>query len=120
ATPGGPGTGRSAGPPPPGYGARMSAGEFVLKNRAAQANAAVIDRQSGLARNLARVADRLSDELDEEEAINRVAGFSYAEYPCPAATPAPVARATVLGPIGRRAPSCRRQAGAAPTAVHAP
>src|SRR5262249_26723666 len=108
----GPGIWLSAGPPPPGYCATMSAGEFVLKNLVVQANAAVVDRQSGLARNLASVADRLSDELDEEEAINRVAGFSYAEYPCPAATPAPVARATVLGPIGRRAPSCRRQADA--------
>src|SRR5262249_775897 len=82
-SPRGPGTGRGAGPPPPGYGARRSGGEFVLKTRVARATGGVIDRQSGLARNLARVADRLSDELDEEEAINRVAGFSYAEYPCP-------------------------------------
>jgi hypothetical protein len=76
------------------------------------ANGALTNRQSGLARNLERVADRLSDELDEEEAINLVAGFSYAEYPCPAAMPAHVARATVLRAIGQRAPACRRQANA--------
>jgi len=106
----GPGTWRSAGPPPPGYCATMSAGEIVLKELARLANAAVANRQTGLALSLERVADRLSDELDEEEAINLMAGFSYAEYPCPAAAPAPVARASVLGPIDRSAPACRRQA----------
>jgi hypothetical protein len=106
----GPGAWRGAGPPPPGYCSTMSAGEFVLQELARLANAAVANRQSGLVRNLQNVADRLSDELDEEEAINLVAGFSYAEYPCPAATPAPVERATVLRPIGQRAPACRRQA----------
>src|SRR5262245_587483 len=108
----GPGIWLSAGPPPPGYCATMNAGELVLKEIVRLANAAVIDRRSGLASNLSRVADRLSDELDEEEAITRVAGFGYAEYPCPTAAPAPVARATVLGPIDRRAPGCRRQADA--------
>ena len=106
----GPGTWRSAGPPPPGYCATMSAGEIVLKELARLANAAVANRQTGLALSLERVADRLSDELDEEEAINLVAGFSYAEYPCPAATPAPVARAAVLRAIDRSAPACSRQA----------
>jgi hypothetical protein len=106
----GPESWRSAGPPPPGYCGTMSAGEAVLQQLTRLANAAVANRQSGLARNLERVADRLSDELDEEEAINLVAGFSYAEYPCPAATPAQVARATVLRPIEQAAPACRRQA----------
>src|SRR5262245_66519195 len=76
----GPGSWRSAGPPPAGYCATMSAGEMVLKELARLANAAVANRQTGLALGLERVADRLSDELDEEEAINLVAGFSYAEY----------------------------------------
>jgi len=106
----GPGSWRSAGPPPPGYCGTMSAGEAVLQELARLANAAVANRQSGLAQSLERVADRLSDELDEEEAINFVAGFSYAEYPCPAATPANVPRAAVLRPIEQSAPGCRRQA----------
>jgi hypothetical protein len=106
----GPGTWRGSGPPPPGYCGTMSAGEAVLQELARLANAAVANRQSGLARSLERVADRLSDELDEEEAINFVAGFSYTEYPCPAATPAYVARAAVLRAIEQRAPACRRQA----------
>jgi len=106
----GPGTWRSAGPPPPGYCATMSAGEMVLKELARLANAAVANGQTGLALSLERVGDRLSDELDEEEAINLVAGFSYAEYPCPAAAPAPVARASVLRAIDQSAPACRQQA----------
>jgi hypothetical protein len=106
----GPGSWRSAGPPPPGYCATVSAGEMVLKELARLNNAAVSNRQTGLALSLQRVANRLSDELDEEEAINLMAGFSYAEYPCPAATPAHVARATVLRPIEQAAPACRRQA----------
>src|SRR5215813_5920062 len=106
----GPGSWRSAGPPPPGYCATMSAGEMVLKDLALLANAAVANRQTGLALSLERVADRLSDELDEEEAINLVAGFSYAEYPCPAATPAPAPRAAVLRAIDQSAPACSRQA----------
>src|SRR5262245_16992482 len=72
----GPGTWRSAGPPPPGYCATMSAGEIVLKELARLANAAVANRQTGLALSLERVADRLSDELDEEEALNLMAGVS--------------------------------------------
>src|SRR5262249_10608939 len=63
----GPGSWRRAGPPPPGYCATMSAGEMVLKELARLANAAVANRQTGLALSLERVADRLSDELDEEE-----------------------------------------------------
>src|SRR5262245_5143071 len=65
----GPGTWRSAGPPPPGYCATMSAGEMVLKELARLANAAVANGQTGLALSLERVGDRLSDELDAEEAI---------------------------------------------------
>jgi hypothetical protein len=106
----GPASWRDAGPPPPGYCATMSAGEFLLKRLVILANAAVANRQSALARHLETLADRLVDELAEEEAINRVAGFSYGEYPCPTAAPARVARAAVLGAIARSAPACRRQA----------
>jgi hypothetical protein len=106
----GPGSWRGSGPPPPGYCGTMSAGEMVLKELVRLTNAAVSNRQTGLVLSLERVANRLSDELDEEEAINLVAGFSYAEYPCLAATPAPVARALVLRAIEQRAPACRRQA----------
>jgi hypothetical protein len=60
--------------------------------------------------SLQRVADRLSDELDEEQAINFAAGFSYFEYPCSASTPAYRARATVLRAIEQTAPACCRQA----------
>ena len=115
----GPGSWRSAGPPPPGYCATMSAGEFAFQALVRLANAAVANRQPGLAANLERVAGRLSDELDEEEAINFVAGFSYTEYPCPAATPANVPRAAVLRPIEQRAPACRRQADVRLSALNA-
>jgi hypothetical protein len=106
----GPGSWQSSGPPPPGYCGTMRAGEAVLQELARLANAAIANRQSGLARSLQRVADRLSDELDEEEAVNLAAGFRYVEYPCPAATPAYLARATVIRAIDQRAPACRRQA----------
>jgi hypothetical protein len=106
----GPGSWRGSGPPPPGYCGTMRAGEAVLQELARLANAAIANRQSGLARSLQRVADRLSDELDEEEAVNLAAGFRYVEYPCPAATPAYLARATVIRAIDQRAPACRRQA----------
>jgi len=106
----GPGSWRTAGPPPSGYCATMSAGEMVLKELVRLANVAVSNRQTSLVLSLQRVADRLSDELDEEEAINLVAGFSYTEYPCPTSSPAPVARAGVLRSIDQSAPACRRQA----------
>src|SRR5262245_66585916 len=67
----GPGIWLGAGPPPPGYCATMNAGELVLKEIVRLANAAVIDRRSGLASNLSRVADRLSDELDERSEESR-------------------------------------------------
>src|SRR5262249_19427590 len=101
AYPRGPGSWRSAGPPPPGYCATMSAGEFAFQALVRLANAAVANRQPGLAANLERVAGRLSDELDEEEAINFVAGVSYTEYPQPAPPPAnvpPGARPTANQP----------------------
>src|SRR5262245_9869980 len=115
----GPGSWRGAGPPPPGYCATMSAGEFAFQALVRLANGAVANRQFALAGNLERVAGRLSDELDEEEAINFVAGFSYTEYPCPAATPANVPRAAVLRPIEQRAPACRRQADVRLSALNA-
>jgi hypothetical protein len=108
----GPGSWRGSGPPPPSYCGTMRAGEAVLRELVLLANAAVAGRQTGLALSLERVADRLSDELDEEETINLLAGFSYEEYPCPAMAPAPLARATVLKAVGQRAPACRRQADA--------
>ena len=107
----GPGSWWGSGPPPPGYCGTMSAGELVLKQLVRLANAAVSNRQTGLVLSLQRVADRLSDELDEEEAINLAAGFGYTEYPCP--TTAPVARAVVLRAIDLRAPGCRRRADVA-------
>jgi hypothetical protein len=108
----GPGSWQGSGPPPPSYCGTMRAGEAVLRELTLLANAAVANRQTGLALSLERVADRLSDELDEEEVINLLAGFSYVDYPCPAATPAFLARATVLKAVDQRAPACRRQADA--------
>jgi hypothetical protein len=110
----GPGSWLGSGPPPPGYCSTMSAGELVLKQMVRLTNAAVSNGQTGLVLSLQQVANRLSDELDEEEAINLAAGFGYTEYPCPAAAPARVARAIVLRTIAQRAPSCRRQADARP------
>jgi len=106
----GPGSWRGIGPPPPSYCGTMRAGEAVLQELVRLTNAAVSNRQSGLTLSLERVADRLSDELDEEEAINFQASMSYVDYPCPAATSAYLARTTVLRAIEQRAPACRRQA----------
>ena len=105
----GPGSWVGSGPPPPGYCSTMSAGEFVLKQLVRLTNVAVSAGDTGLVLSLQQVANRLSDELDEEEAINLAAGFGYTEYPCPTAA-ARAARATVIRPIGQGASSCRRQA----------
>ena len=106
----GPGSWRGVGPVPPSYCATLRAGEAALQELARLANAAVANRQTGLALSLEKVADRLSDELDEEEAITFQAGFSYVEYPCPAESQAYLARAAVLRAIDPVAPACRRQA----------
>jgi hypothetical protein len=108
----GPGTWRGSGPPPPGYCGTMSAGEAVLQELARLANAAVANRQSGLARSLERVADRLSDELDEEEITNNLAGIPYQVFPCPVPASSYPARAYVLPAVERRMPFCRVQADA--------
>ena len=105
----GPGSWVGSGPPPPGYCSTMSAGEFVLKQLVRLTNAAVSDGDTGLVLSLQQIANRLSDALDEEEAINLAAGFGYTEYPCPTAA-ARAARATVIGPMGQGASACRRQA----------
>src|SRR5262245_54746687 len=73
----GPGSWVGSGPPPPGYCSTMSAGEFVLKQLVRLTNAAVSAGDTGLVLSLQQVANRLSDELDEEEAINLAAGFGH-------------------------------------------
>jgi hypothetical protein len=107
----GPGAWTGATPPPPSYCATMREGEVVLKDLARLASRAILYRQPGVALRLQAAADRLSDELDEEEEINNAAEIPYQIFPCPAPLPYP-ARAYVIGPIERRMPGCRIAADA--------
>jgi len=100
-------------PPPAGYCPTMRAGEAVMVELARLSNRAIHYHQSGLALQLQRTADRLSDELDEEEAVNDQAGIPYSAYPCLAVQPSYPSRAVVLRFIEARVPSCRRKADAA-------
>ena len=107
----GPGRWTGITPPPPSYCATMREGEAVLKELARLASRAILYRQPGLALRLQAAADRLSDELDEEEEINNAAEIPYQIFPCPAPLPYP-ARAYVIAPIERRMPICRIAADA--------
>jgi hypothetical protein len=107
----GPGLWTGLTPPPPSYCATMREGEAVLKELARLASRAILYRQPGFALRLQAAADRLSDELDEEEEINNAADIPYQIFPCPVPSPYP-ARAYVLGAIERRMPVCRIQADA--------
>src|SRR5262249_23850025 len=100
-------------PPPAGYWPTMRAGEAVMVELARLANRAVRYHQSGLALEVQRTADRLSDELDEEEAVNDQAGIPYSGYPCLVVQSSYPSRALVLRFIEARAPTCRRKADAA-------
>jgi len=99
-------------PPPASYCPTMRAGEATLVMLARLANRAIRYRQPGLALELQRMADQLSDALDEEEAINDQANIPYSIYPCPVAQPHP-ARAIILPFVQQRMPACRRKADGA-------
>ena len=90
----------------------MREGEAVLKELARLANRAILYRLPGLALDLQRAGNRLSDELDEEDQINLVANVRYTIYPCPIATSTFPARAAVLWLVEQRMPSCRSKADA--------
>jgi hypothetical protein len=107
----GPGRWTGITPPPPDYCSTMRAGEAVVKELAHLASKALLARQPGLALSLQAAANRLSDELDEEEEINNAAEIPYQIFPCPAPSAYP-ARAVVLGFIERRMPRCRAEADA--------
>jgi hypothetical protein len=98
--------------PPASYCRTMREGEAVLVELARLANRAIRYHQLALALELERAADRLSDELDEEEAVNDQAGVPYSVYPCPVPAAYPP-RAVVLRFIEPRMPTCRRKADAA-------
>ena len=106
-------------PPPASYCPTMRAGEGAMIELARLANRAIRYRQLGLALELQRAADRLSDELDEEEAVNDQAGVPYSVYPCPVPAAAYPPRAVVLRFIEQRVPACRRKADAARTSFDA-
>jgi len=106
-------------PPPAGYCPTMRAGEAVMVGLARLSNRAIRYHQYGLALEVQRAADRLGDELDEEEAINDQAGIPYSGYPCVVVQPSYPSRAVVLRFIEARAPSCRRKADAARTSFDA-
>ena len=107
----GPGLWSGLTPPPPSYCATMREGEGVLKALAVLSSKAILYRQPGLALRLQAAADRLSDELDEEEEINNAAEIPYQIFPCPVPAIYP-ARAHVIGAIERRMPGCRIAANA--------
>lgn len=69
---------------PLSYCRTMSDGEYALKELARLASRALLLRDTGLALRLEQAGDRLSDELDQEEATNDQAGMTYDVYPCPA------------------------------------
>jgi hypothetical protein len=100
-------------PPPAAYCPTMRAGEGAMVELARLANRAIRYRQLGLALELQRAADRLSDELDEEEAINDQAGIPYSGYPCLVVQSSYPSRAVVLRFIEPRMPTCRRKADVA-------
>jgi hypothetical protein len=99
-------------PPPVDYCATMREGEAVQKELARRAARAILYREPGVALELQRVGDALSDALDFEEEINRQAEIPFTEYPCPVPAPAYPARAVVLRLVGPRLPGCQRQANA--------
>src|SRR5262249_38053767 len=99
--------------PPAGYCPTMRAGEAVMVELARLSHPAIRYHQSGLALEVQRAADRLGDELDEEEAINDQAGIPYSGYPCLVVQSSYPSRPLVLRFIEARAPSCRRKADAA-------
>jgi hypothetical protein len=100
-------------PVPASYCPTMRAGEAAMVELSRLSNRAIRYHQSGLALQLQRTADRLSDALDEEEAVNDQAGVPYSVYPCPVPAAAYPPRAVVLRFIEPRMPSCRRKADAA-------
>jgi hypothetical protein len=107
----GPGSWKGYTPPPLSYCGSMREGEAVLKELARLSSRALLHRVPGLALRLQRAADRLSDELDEEEEINNTAEIPFEIFPCPAAAAYP-ARAYVIGPMERRMAACRIEADA--------
>jgi hypothetical protein len=90
----------------------MREGEAVIKELARLASRAILYRLPGLALSLQHVGDRLSDELDVEEAINAQAGIPYDVFPCPAPPGVYPARAPVLQIVNMRYPSCRIEGNA--------
>ena len=100
-------------PPPASYCPTMRAGEAAMVELARLSNRAIRYRQPGLALQLQRTAERLSDELDEEEATNDQAGIPYSGYPCLIVQSSYPSRAVVLRLIVPRVPACRRKADAA-------
>jgi hypothetical protein len=91
----------------------MRAGEAAMVELARLSNRAIRYHQPALALQLQRTADRLSDELDEEEAVNDQAGIPYSGYPCLVVQSSYPSRAVVLRLIEPRMPVCRRRADAA-------
>jgi hypothetical protein len=106
----GPGRWTGTTPPPPGYCDTMRAGEMVVKELAHLASKALLYRQPGLVLRLQAAANRLSDELDEEEEINNAAEIPYQIFPCPVTPASYPARAIVIWAFERRMPRCRFEA----------
>jgi len=99
-------------PLPADYCVTMREGEAVQKALAKLAGRAILYRQPGLALELQRAGDALSDALDEEEFINQQAEIPFVDFPCPVPAPAYPARAVVLRLVEPRMPFCRMQGNA--------
>jgi hypothetical protein len=97
------------------FGATIEApllGSATRRELARLAGKAIQAGQLDLASRLEKVGDGLSDELDQEEAINDAAHMTYDVYPCPRATSAYTARADMLRLVERAAHICRKKADA--------
>ena len=108
----GPGAWTGLTPVPASYCPTMLEGEAVIKELARLASRAILYRLPGLALSLQHVGDRLSDELDVEEAINQHAGIPYNVFPCPAPPGVYPARAPMLRIVDALQPRCRIEANA--------
>jgi hypothetical protein len=95
----------------PNYCIEMGEAEFALKAVTRSANDALFGHSRGLALKLQSVANRLSDELDVEEAINEQSVYHPCETPVASGASA-IDRASFVRRVRQRLPFCQTKADA--------